>query len=110
MFEDKIRDKSARIAVAGMGYVGLPLAVAFAEAGFRVTGLDVQQKKVDAVNRGETYIEDITSERLQKVIAGGALSASTDFSLLSGADCVSICVPTPIDEHNVPVTKYVSTV
>jgi UDP-N-acetyl-D-glucosamine dehydrogenase len=110
MFEDKIRDKSAQIAVAGMGYVGLPLAVAFAEAGFRVTGLDVQQKKVDAVNRGETYIEDITSEKLREVIAGGKLAASTDFSLLSEADCVSICVPTPIDEHNVPVTKYVSTV
>lgn len=110
MIEEKIRDRSARIAVAGMGYVGLPLAVAFAESGFRVTGLDVQQKKVDAVNRGESYIEDITSEVLRTVTADGQLTASTDFSLLGAADCISICVPTPIDKHNVPVTTYVSSV
>lgn len=110
MIEGKIRDRSARIAVVGMGYVGLPLAAAFAGAGFRVTGLDVQQKKVDAVNRGESYIEDIPSETIRELIAGGRLAASTDFSLLGEADCISICVPTPIDEHNVPITKYVSIV
>lgn len=110
MLEDKIRDRSARIAVVGMGYVGLPLALAFAEAGFTVTGLDVQKKKTDAVNRGESYIEDITSEELHRAVASGRLTASTDFSLLSEADCISICVPTPIDHHNVPITSYVSNV
>jgi UDP-N-acetyl-D-glucosamine dehydrogenase len=90
--------------------VGLPLAVAFAEAGFTVTGLDVQQKKTDAVNRGESYIEDIGSDVLKRVVGEGRLTASTDFSLLSEADCVSICVPTPIDRHNVPITSYVSSV
>ena len=110
MLEEKIRDRIARIAVVGMGYVGLPLAVAFAEAGFKVTGLDVQRKKTDAVNRGESYIEDIGSEELQRVVGDGRLTASTDFSLLSEADCISICVPTPIDRHNVPITSYVSNV
>ena len=66
MLEEKIQNRSALIAVAGLGYVGLPLAVAFAGAGFRVIGLDVQERKVDAVNRGESYIEDISSEELKK--------------------------------------------
>ncbi len=110
MLEQMIRDRSARIAVAGLGYVGLPLAVGFAEAGFRVVGLDVQQKKADLVNSGESYIEDIPSETLRKATSDGRLTASTDFSLLGEADCVSICVPTPIDKHNVPVTTYVSSV
>lgn len=110
MLEGKIQDRSARIAVAGLGYVGLPLALAFADAGYRVTGLDVQQKKVDAVNRGESYIEDIPSDELRRVTADGRLTASTDFSLLGKADCISICVPTPIDRHNIPITDYVSKV
>jgi UDP-N-acetyl-D-glucosamine dehydrogenase len=110
VIEKRIRDKSALIAVAGLGYVGLPLAVAFAEAGFRVVGLDVQKKKVDAVNRGESYIEDVTSEELGNVVKSGRLTASTDFDLLGDADCVSMCVPTPIDSHRIPVTTYVSNV
>jgi UDP-N-acetyl-D-glucosamine dehydrogenase len=110
VLEEKIRDRSARIAVAGLGYVGLPLAAAFAEAGFRVTGLDVQEKKADAVNRGESYIEDVSSDELKRVVESGRLNASTDFSLLGEADCISICVPTPIDSHRAPVTVYVSNV
>lgn len=110
MLEEKIQERSALIAVAGLGYVGLPLAVAFAGAGFRVIGLDVQERKVDAVNRGESYIEDISSEELKKIISSGKLSASTDFSHLGDADCVTICVPTPIDEHKIPVISYLSTV
>ncbi len=110
MLEERIRDRSAVIAVAGLGYVGLPLAYAFADAGFKVIGLDVQERKTAMVNRGESYIEDISSDELQRVVGTGRLSASTDFSLLGEADCVSICVPTPIDRHSVPVTKYVSNV
>ena len=110
MLEQKIRDRSARIAVAGLGYVGLPLAAAFAEAGFRVIGLDVQARKAEAVSRGESYIEDVSSDDLRRLLESGRLTASIDFSLLGEADCVSICVPTPIDAHKVPVTKYVSNV
>ncbi|MFA6471395.1 MAG: nucleotide sugar dehydrogenase [Candidatus Latescibacterota bacterium] len=110
MLEEKIKERSALIAVAGLGYVGLPLAVAFAAAGFRVIGLDIQERKVDAVNRGESYIEDISSEELKKIVSSGKLSASTDFSRLGDADCVTICVPTPIDEHKIPVISYLSTV
>jgi UDP-N-acetyl-D-glucosamine dehydrogenase len=110
MLEQKIRDRSARIAVAGLGYVGLPLAAAFAEAGFRVIGLDVQASKAEAVGRGESYIEDVSSDDLRRLVESGRLTASIDFSLLGEADCVSICVPTPIDAHKVPVTKYVSNV
>jgi len=110
VLEEKIKERSALIAVAGLGYVGLPLAVAFAAAGFRVIGLDIQERKVDAVNRGESYIEDISSEELKKIVSSGKLSASTDFSRLGDADCVTICVPTPIDEHKIPVISYLSTV
>ena len=110
MLEQKIRDRSARIAVAGLGYVGLPLAAAFAEAGFRVIGLDVQARKAEAVSRGESYIEDVSSDDLRRLVESGRLTASIDFSLLGEADCVTICVPTPIDAHKVPVTKYVSNV
>lgn len=110
MLEQKIRDRSAQIAVAGLGYVGLPLAAAFAEVGFQVIGLDVQARKAEAVNRGESYIEDVSSDDLRRLVESGRLTASIDFSLLGEADCVSICVPTPIDAHKVPVTKYVSNV
>jgi UDP-N-acetyl-D-glucosamine dehydrogenase len=110
MLEEKIKERSALIAVAGLGYVGLPLAAAFAGAGFRVIGLDIQEKKVNAVNRGESYIEDISSEELKKVIDSGRFSASTDFSLLGDADCVTICVPTPIDDHKIPIISYLSSV
>ncbi|MCX6011816.1 MAG: nucleotide sugar dehydrogenase [Chloroflexi bacterium] len=110
VLEEKIQNRSALIAVAGLGYVGLPLAVAFAGAGFRVIGLDVQERKVNAVNRGESYIEDISSEELKKIVSSGKLTASADFSLLGEADCVTICVPTPIDEHKTPVISYLSAV
>ncbi|MCE5248848.1 nucleotide sugar dehydrogenase [bacterium] len=110
MLEKKIEDKSARIAVTGLGYVGLPLAVAFARAGYRVFGLDVQKKKADAVNRGESYIGDISSEDVAAFVKSGQLTASSDFSLLEQADCVSICVPTPIDKNKVPDTSYISNV
>ncbi len=85
--EEKIRDKSATIGIVGLGYVGLPLAVAFSEAGFKVLGVDVQRKRVDAVNQGQSYIADVSAERLQVVIANNLLQATTEQSRLKGNRC-----------------------
>ena len=79
----KLKDKSARIGVVGLGYVGLPLAVEFAAAGFNVTGIDIDPKKVAALNRGESYIQDIPTSVLQPLVKSGKLKGTTDFCLLS---------------------------
>jgi UDP-N-acetyl-D-glucosamine dehydrogenase len=95
--EDLIQDiekKRANIAVIGLGYVGLPLAVTFANAGFNVTGIDPVQEKVDMVNRGESYISDISNAQLRKHLDKGRIRATTDYATLSEIDAVSICVPT----------------
>jgi UDP-N-acetyl-D-glucosamine dehydrogenase len=98
----KFADHSAHIAVLGMGYVGLPLAVAFAEAGFRVTGLDIDAGKLGALQRGESYVEDIAAERVRRVI-GTRLFTSTDFdATLATADAAIICVPTPLNKTRDP--------
>ena len=76
--EEKIRNKSAKIGIVGLGYVGLPLAVAFSEAGFKVLGVDVQRRRVDAVNQGQSYIADVSVERLQAVVANNLLQATTE--------------------------------
>src|SRR5262245_30322787 len=92
----RIQSREARVAISGLGYVGLPLAVVFAETGFRVVGIDVDQHKVDALNRGQSYIEDIPGARLAPLVEAGRLKATTDTSVLAGCDAVSICVPTPL--------------
>ncbi|HEY0137013.1 MAG TPA: NAD(P)-binding domain-containing protein, partial [Nannocystis sp.] len=99
----KLADHSAHIVVLGMGYVGLPLAVAFAEAGFvRVTGLDIDASKLDALQRGESYIEDVAAERVRRVI-GTRLFTSTDFeATLATADVAIVCVPTPLNKTRDP--------
>ncbi len=104
---DAIHKKQTRVAVIGMGYVGLPLAVEFARAGFRVTGFDVVQSKVDAVNRGENYIPDIADDVLADLVRRGMLTASGDFSLLAEQDAVSICVPTPLSKTGDPDLSYI---
>jgi UDP-N-acetyl-D-glucosamine dehydrogenase len=108
MFEDKIKDKTARVAIVGLGYVGLPLAVAFAESGLRVTGLDVQLKRVDEVNRGESYIADISNERLQAVLSKGLLKATREQDRLREVDAICICVPTPLTKTRDPDLSYVT--
>lgn len=102
---EKIASRDAVVGIIGLGYVGLPLAVAFAEAGFRVIGIDVDKNKVDAVNRRESYIEDITSETL----AGLArpIEATTDFAALADCDAVSVCVPTPLSKTGDPDVSYI---
>lgn len=104
---DKLSDKSAVLGVIGLGYVGLPLAVEKAKAGFRTVGFDVQRAKVDMVNSGVNYIGDVVNEDLEALVRAGGLSATSDFSLVASADCVCICVPTPLDEHQVPDISYV---
>ena len=103
----KLKDKSARVAVIGIGYVGLPLAVTFAEAGLQVIGIDPDQHKVDLVKRGESYILDITSEQLAPLVKKGLISASTDFSVVSDVQAVSICVPTPLRKTGDPDLSFI---
>lgn len=105
--EEKINKKSAKICIVGLGYVGLPLAVAFSEAGFKVLAIDIQQKRVDSVKRGQSYIADVPAERLQAVIARDCLQATTDQSSLREADTVCICVPTPLTKTKDPDLSYV---
>ncbi len=99
---NQLKERSARVAVIGLGYVGLPLATVFAEAGFTVTGVDVDQKKVDCIRRGESYILDVPTERLQPLVESGRLRATNEFSGLAEAEAVSICVPTPLRKTGDP--------
>lgn len=103
----KINDRSLIAGVVGLGYVGLPLAVEKAKAGFNTIGFDVQSSKVDMVNAGQNYIGDVVDEDLAKLVKEGKLSASADFAGLREVDFVAICVPTPLDAHQEPDTSYV---
>ena len=93
--------------VVGLGYVGLPLAVEKAKAGFKTIGFDVQSEKVDMVNAGKNYIGDVVDADLEKLVKAGMLSATTDFSRVCDVDFIAICVPTPLDEHQQPDISYV---
>jgi UDP-N-acetyl-D-glucosamine dehydrogenase len=104
----KFKNKTARIGVVGIGYVGLPLAVVFAEAGFTVVGIDPMQEKVDALNRGESYILDVESARVKALVEAGRLSASTDYQTLEEVDAVSICVPTPLRKTGDPDLSFIA--
>jgi UDP-N-acetyl-D-glucosamine dehydrogenase len=104
---DKIDNKSAIIGIMGLGYVGLPNAISKANKGFKVIGFDVNQEKVKKINNGESYISDVDSSELRKVIEERKFIATTDFRDLSLVDIVHICVPTPIDEHKQPILTYV---
>lgn len=103
----KIKDKSAVVGIVGLGYVGLPLAVEFAKAGYRTIGFDVQAKKVDAVNAGHNYIGDIVGDTLKQMVETGKLSATSDFSFIEKVHAVAICVPTPLDKYQQPDISYV---
>ncbi|MFC4544985.1 nucleotide sugar dehydrogenase [Paenactinomyces guangxiensis] len=103
----KIEDKSAVIGVVGLGYVGLPLAVEKAKAGYKVVGFDILAHRVDMVNKGINYIGDVVDEELKEIVQKGQLQATTDYSLISKVDAVAICVPTPLDKYQQPDTSYV---
>lgn len=103
----KIEDRTIVAGVVGLGYVGLPLAVEKAKAGFKTIGFDVQKSKVDSVNAGHNYIGDVVDADLAKLVQEGRLSATTDFSFVKDVDFIAICVPTPLDAHQEPDISYV---
>ena len=105
--ENKIKNKTARVGVVGLGYVGLPLAVEFAHAGFDVTGIDVTRGKVDELNAGRSYIQDIPSSSVAPYVKAGTLRATTDFKAISGLDTINICVPTPLRKTKDPDMSYI---
>lgn len=104
---EKIKKRELNVGIIGLGYVGLPLAVEKAKAGFKTIGFDVQREKVDMVNRGENYIGDVVNDDLQSLVCSGKLSATSDFNFLDKVDFVAICVPTPLDSHQQPDIQYV---
>jgi UDP-N-acetyl-D-glucosamine dehydrogenase len=103
----KITARTARVGVVGLGYVGLPLAVELARAGFKTTGIDLDQRKVDAINRGESYIQDVPTADVADFHKAGKLSASVDPSVVASLDTINICVPTPLRKTKDPDLSYV---
>lgn len=104
---DKLASREAIVGIVGLGYVGLPLAVEFAENGFRVVGLDVSADKVASINQGVSYIPDIPTAQVQRLVAAGRLRATTDYAEFADVDTVSICVPTPLRKTKDPDMSYV---
>lgn len=104
---EKIKNHSITAGVVGLGYVGLPLAVEKAKAGYRTIGFDIQEQKVQMVNEGHNYIGDVVDTELSELVKQNRLSATTDFSFIKDVDFVAICVPTPLDEHQEPNISYV---
>lgn len=104
---EKIKNKSALIGIIGLGYVGLPLGLEFASKGFKVLGFDLDEVKVNYLNKGESYIKHIASKRIKDVLDKGKFSATDQFNKLPEADAIIICVPTPLDEHREPDMTYI---
>ena len=103
----RIEDKEIHLAIIGLGYVGLPLAVEFAEAGIRTTGIDLDVQKVEQVNAGHSYVQDVPAQRVAHAVSRHRLRASADFAALRDADCVCICVPTPLSKTKDPDISYI---
>lgn len=106
MEKEKIQNKTAKVAIIGLGYVGLPHAVEIARAGFQVFGIDLKKEKVDSINRGESYIGDVKSMDLANLVENGKIKAYADFELLKESDFIIICVPTPLDKYKIPDISY----
>jgi UDP-N-acetyl-D-glucosamine dehydrogenase len=104
---EKIQNKTARVGVLGLGYVGLPLAVEFASAGFEVIGIDVQQSKVDRFNAGESYIKDVHNDVFAPLVQSGQLRGTSDVRVIETLDTIDICVPTPLRKTKDPDMSYV---
>jgi UDP-N-acetyl-D-glucosamine dehydrogenase len=107
LLEDRITSRRARVGIVGLGYVGLPLAVEFAKAGFSVTGIDVSEDKVRRVNAGDSYVGDIPSAALKSLVDSGKLRATTDFSVALELDTINICVPTPLRKTKDPDMSFI---
>lgn len=110
ILSEKIANRSAHVCVIGLGYVGLPLAVAFANAGYRVTGVDTDIDRTAEINDGRSPVQDVSSAELRQVVEAGRLTATTDFAVLQDADTVSICVPTPLRKTKDPDISYIISV
>jgi len=104
---EKILDRSARVGIIGLGYVGLPLAVEFAKAGYKTVGIDVDDRRVNDISAGRSYIQDVPEAELKSVVEGGKLTATTDCSVLKHVDSVSVCVPTPLRKTKDPDIQYI---
>lgn len=104
---EKITNKSAKIGIIGLGYVGLPLALEFAIKGFETTGFDIDEKKIPLLMNGESYIKHIRKDRIKEAVESRKFGATTDFSLLTTCDCIIICVPTPLDHHREPDLTFI---
>ena len=107
ILEEKIKSHRAHVGIVGLGYVGLPLAVEFAKAGFQVTGIDVNEGKTDLVNAGQSYVGDISSSVLSELVKAGKLRATTDFAAVRDLDTVNICVPTPLRKTKDPDMSFI---
>lgn len=107
VLEKKLREREAKIAVIGLGYVGLPLAVEKAKAGFTVVGIERKKKRVDMVNQGKNYIPDVINLELERVVEEGKLRATQDFEVISKVDVICICVPTPLTKNKEPDVQYI---
>jgi UDP-N-acetyl-D-glucosamine dehydrogenase len=107
ILEEKIRTRTARVGIIGLGYVGLPLAVEFAKAGFQVTGIDVQAPKVAKLNAGESYVQDVPTDVLRPLVERGMFRATTDFSVVAELDTINIAVPTPLRKTKDPDMSYI---
>jgi UDP-N-acetyl-D-glucosamine dehydrogenase len=105
--KEKIRDRSAKVGVVGLGYVGLPLAIEMANAGFHATGIDLVKEKVDSVNSGVSYVLDVSSEALQSVVRASRIRATQSLAAVEGLDTLNICVPTPLRKNKDPDLSYV---
>jgi UDP-N-acetyl-D-glucosamine dehydrogenase len=105
--EEKIRNRTAHVGIIGLGYVGLPLAMEFAKAGFSVTGIDIQESKVSQLNRGESYVQDVPTDTLKKWVSGGKFRATSDFSAILDLDTINIAVPTPLRKTKDPDMSYI---
>jgi UDP-N-acetyl-D-glucosamine dehydrogenase len=105
--KEKIENKTARVGIVGLGYVGLPLAVEFAKAGFHVTGIDLQQSRVDRLMQGESYVQDVPSSEVAELVKNSRFDATTDFSIVGELDTINICVPTPLRKTKDPDMSYI---
>src|SRR5581483_10292174 len=105
--EAKILNRTARVGIVGLGYVGLPLAMEFARAGFQVTGIDIQASKVAQLNQGDSYVQDVSADTLKKWVSEGNFRATSDFSVVSELDTINIAVPTPLRKTKDPDMSYV---
>src|SRR5216684_4131042 len=105
--ERKIKSRTARVGIIGLGYVGLPLAVEFAKAGFSVTGIDIQEEKVAKLKAGESYVQDVPNEALRPLVESQKFQATTDFSVVADLDTINIAVPTPLRKTKDPDMSFI---